>query len=41
MEPEKTNDKPVFTVQDGDGKTFILFSHNSLLFNSIVYGNPV
>lgn len=24
MGPEKTNDKPVFTVQDGDGKTFTL-----------------
>ena len=24
MEPEKTNDKPVFTAQDGDGKTFTL-----------------
>lgn len=24
MGPEKTNDKPVFTVQDGDGKRFTL-----------------
>ena len=24
MEPEKTNDKPVFTVVEGDGKTFTL-----------------
>lgn len=24
MGPEKTNDKPVFTVVDGDGKTFTL-----------------
>lgn len=24
MEPEKTNDKPVFTLQEGDGKRFSL-----------------